>query len=300
MKADKDQPKLANVIHFVPNKWGQVQKFANFYRMTYRFSSKADLALSGIMGHFYRYNVLIGLSKRLAPELDKEYKESIERGYSDTVHSEELAAIVDSLFCELYSVVDCTRTVIAFVYKNHKCVPTDSTSKLFEYAAIGKKVGKKVKSLVYMDERVPLEIRNALAEGHNDWFPILKKIRDEINHSSVGFCSDFEGRLKGELEPKISYFHSGLANIEGNVLVTDDVFKMLSEYEKKINRFLWSVFKALNQTLEDKETEQFCGIFDGRIYKRFVSPHGAVDSHSGRCKSREWFEKEKVNRNVHM
>jgi len=249
-------------------------------------------ALYGADGHFERYVALKGLCRKLTPGLVKDYEELVKNGYSHVSHSQELAAIVDSLFCELYSSVDCTRTVIAAVYKDHACVQSRSTSKLFEYAAIGKMSGNKVKKLIQMDERVPLEIRKALADGHNDWFPRLKNIRDAINHSSVGDCSDLEGRKNGELEPKIAYFRRYLANKEGNELVTDDVFKLISEFEVKVNLFLGSVYHALNQTLKDKETTQVCGFFNGRVYLRFVSPYEAIDFNSGRCMSREWFEKE--------
>lgn len=43
-----------------------------------------------------------------------------------------------------------------------------------------------------------------------------------------------KGEKNGELEPKISYFHDRLGNDLGNVLVTDDVFKLISEFEVKV------------------------------------------------------------------
>ena len=138
---------------------------------------------------------------------------------------------------------------------------------------------------------MPLEIRKALEDGQNDWFPRLKKIRDSLNHYSIGSCSDFEGRHNGELEPKISYYHDLLGNDMGNELVNNDVFKMLSEFVVKVNMFQGSVYHALNQTLEDKETVQVCGFFNGRIYQRLVSPRQALDINSGRCMSWESFDK---------
>lgn len=279
-------------ISFAPHRWGQVRKFIHFHSVSYQFNSNVDSALYGADGHFARYIVLRGLCKKLVSELVKDYEELVKNGYSHTSYSQELAAIVDSLFCELYSSVDCTRFVIAAVYGKYRCVPSDSTSKLFEYAAVGKISGNKVKKLIQMDERVPIEIRQALANGYNDWFLRLKDIRDAINHSSVGDCSYLEGQRNGELEPKISYFHRSLASKEGNILVTDDVFNLLSEFEEKVNLFLGSVYHALNQTLENKETTQVCGFFNGRVYLRSVSPYEALDFHSGRCMSREWFEKE--------
>ena len=279
-------------ISFVPHLWGQIWKFKLFHSSTYSFSQDVESAISGTYEHFDRYITLMNLSKRLVHGLDKDYEELIKKGYSTAICYKELAAIVDSMFCELYSSVDCTRTVIAAVYGNYRCVPSDSTSRLFKYAAVGKLSGNQVKKLVHMDERVPIEIRKALADGHNDWFPKLKNIRDAINHSSIGYCSDLERRKKGELEPKISYFHRSLADKEGNILVAEDIFKTLSDYEVKVNLFLGSVYYALNQTLKDEETTQVCGIFNGRAYLRLVSPYEAIDFNSGRCRSREWFEKE--------
>jgi hypothetical protein len=269
-------------ISFAPHRWGQIRRFILFHNQTYRFTPDEDSALSGADGHFARYMILRGLCIRLVPELVKDYEELLQYGYSSAVNAQELAAIVDSLFCELYSSVDCTRTVIAAVYKKHNYVPSGSTSKMFRYANENK-----------MDERVSIEIRKALADGYDDWFQKLKTIRDAINHSSVGECSDLEGRHKGELEPKISYYHCNLAK-EGNVLVTDDVLKLISDFEVKVNLFLGTVYRALNQTLEDKETTQACGVFNGRFYLRLVSPFKAVDFHSGKCYSRIYFEKEEM------
>jgi hypothetical protein len=227
--------------------------------------------------------VLMGLSRKLAPELRSDYEETIEKGFSDAIHSKELAAILDSLFCELYSSVDCTRHVIAAIYGKYPGITSKSTSGLFENA------GKHI-----IDERVPLEIREALEKGQNDWFPRLKEIRDSLNHYSIGSCSDFEGRHKGELEPKVSYSHDLLGDDMGNVLVTNDVFKTISEFEVKVNLFQGSVYHALNQTLEDKETTQVCGWFGGRVYLRLVSPKEAIDFNSGKCYSQIYFEKEEM------
>jgi hypothetical protein len=270
------------IITFVPEMWGEFERFHKFYGSTYRFNKFTTSALCGVHGHFDRYHVLLSLSKRLIPELEKDYEELIKNGNSDAIHSRELAAIVDSMFCELYSSVDCTRRVIVAIYGKYPGIGMDkkSTSGLFKNAGKHK-----------IDDRVPLEIRGALEKGQSDWFPKLKKIRDAINHSSVGFCSDLTGRKNGELEPKISYSHQTLANELGNVHVTDDVFKMISELEVKVNLFQGSIYNALYQTLEDKETTQVCGWFDGRVYLRLVSPKEVIDFNSGRCYSRIYFDK---------
>lgn len=268
-------------VLFAPNRWRQIRKFRRFHRPTYQLNWCAESALSGADEHFEKYLIFKRICERLIPELSKDYEELTEKGHTEAIYSRELAAIVDSLFCELYSSVDCTRTVLGTIYKKYQGITSNSTSRLFKNASENK-----------IDERVPYEIRKALEDGQNDWFPTLKHIRDAINHSSIGSCSDLEGRRNGEIEPKIAYFHDRLGSKNGNILVTDDVFKMISEYEKKVNMFLGFVYHALNQTLENKETTQTCGVFNHRFYQRSVSPYEALNFHSGRCLSREWFEKE--------
>jgi len=192
---------LTTVIIFAPDIWGEVQKFRHFAFPTYNLPLYVNIALSGIEGHFEKYSILTGLGRSLAPKIVEDYEELAKQGYSKAIHSKELAAIIDTLFCELYSVVDCTRAVIGAIYGKFRNVPTDSTSKLFRKAAEN-----------IIDERVPLEIRNALKEAQNDWFPRLKEIRDAINHYGIGSCSENDG--------KISYYHDRLGKTKFNVLYT--------------------------------------------------------------------------------
>jgi hypothetical protein len=74
-------------------------------------------------------------------------------------------------------------------------------------------------------------------------------------------------------------------------LVIEDVIAKLVEFRDTINAFLGCVFTEINQELEDLETDQMCGVFNGRFYERSVKPSEAVDFHGGRCKSHEWFDK---------
>lgn len=123
-----DEKTLTNVITFTPHKWGEVQKFRHFASPTYNLPYHANIALEGIEGHFEKYNILLGLGQGLAPKIVEDHEELVKKGYSKATRSKELAAIIDTLFCELYSVVDCTRTVIGAIYVKIQNVP----SKLFK------------------------------------------------------------------------------------------------------------------------------------------------------------------------
>lgn len=256
---------------FGPNKWTEVRKFSRFYSSTYSLPLYAIIALRGIEGHFHKYFILKELAQKMVPKLIEDHEQLVNQGYSPAIRSKELAAIIDTLFCELYSVVDCTRSVLGAIYGKCQNVPTKSTSKLFKNASEEK-----------IDDKVPSGVKDALKHGQNDWFPRLKEIRDAINHSGIGSCNEDEG--------KISYYHDSLGQTPSNVLVDEDILEYICRCEYKVHQFLENIFHSLNMTLDDNETIQVCGIFGGLFYQRTVSISEAKDFNSGRCKSFEQFE----------
>jgi hypothetical protein len=268
-----DKRNYTKVIVFAPHMWGEITKFKHFYYTTYQLSHPETSALNGVEGHFMKYDSLLLLTKELIPKLDEDKEDLRKYGYSDALRSRQLSAIVETIFCELYSTVDCTRRVIVGIYGNLRGIPSKSTHKLFSNAEEG-----------LIDERVPIEIRDALLKAQKDWYPSLQKIRVALNHSTVGHCSEDNG--------KISYMHSDLSGSIQNALVSEDIFVKIKEYSAKVNMFLGSVFRCLNNTLIDDPTVQVCGFFGGRLYQRVVSPHEAIDFNSGTCKSYEWFEQD--------
>ncbi|APH39480.1 hypothetical protein [Methanohalophilus halophilus] len=271
---DSDENKTTtNVIMFAPNTWGEVLKFKHFAHPTYNFYPYGFSELVGVDGHFEKYTVLIGIAKRLVPRLAEDEEQLTKNGYSTAIHAKELTVIIEAIFCEFYSVLDCTRQVIHTIYGKYRGANVKKTSRLFKNAADEK-----------IDERVPVEIRKALAESYGDWFPRLRDIRTAIVHSGIGFCSESK-------DGKISYFHDELGRKNGNVLAVNDIFEDISIYAEKVNMFIGCVFHTLNQTLDDVDTIQTCGIFGSFIYQRSVSPYEARDFHSGKCKSYESFEK---------
>jgi hypothetical protein len=271
METNNNNKNFTKVIVFAPDRWGEITTFKHFYYTTYQLNHSASSALNGVEGHFMKYDSLLELTKELILKLDVEKEELKKYGYSDALRSRQLSAIVETIFCELYSTVDCTRRVLVSIYGNLRGISSKSTHKLFANAEEG-----------LIDERVPIEIREALIKAQKDWYPSLQKIRVSLNHSTVGHCSETNG--------KISYMHPDLSGSSQNALVSDDIFVEIAEYSSKVNMFLGTVFRCLNNTLIDTPTVQICGFFGGRIYQRIVSPHEAIDFNSGTCKSYEWFE----------
>lgn len=264
----KDPPLL---IYFAPDQWSEVRKFSMFSSSTYDLGKLGFKALGAVQGHFQKAQILKNLAYRLAPTLAEDREEIDKQGYTLAIRSQELAGVVEAVFDELYSTVDTTREALKPIYGNRRGYTSKSTRKLFRTAAEGN-----------LDERIPEDIRQALADAERDWLADLRKIRDEITHWDVGSCFMRD-------DGGISYSHGGLGT-PTQAYGIDNVMEEIEKYETAVSNFLKVIFGTLNTTLADKETEQFCGIFNYRIYQRFVSPREARDFNSGRCKSYEWFE----------
>lgn len=256
---------------FAPERWGSLEKFSNFYSGTYKFSESGSRAVTGSINHFHKASILRKLSSKLAPNLDKDEIELKKNGFSSAINSRELSAVIESVILELYSSLDCSRKIITEIYSSYQGVP-DSTRKFFRNIKEGK-----------IDEKFPEQIKNAVLEA--TWYEGFRRIRDELTHLDAGAC------YLDEKTRKIIYIHSGIKN-NGKPLIVDDIFDKIDQTFLDVNRFLGRVFSFLVTQLNDAPIKQFCGIFNARMYERYVSPHEAVDFNSGICKSRSWFELE--------
>lgn len=261
------------LISFAPDQWSEVQRFSKFHSPTYDLGRFGFKALGAVQGHLQKAQVMRNLAHRLAPTLAEDREEMERHGYTPAIRSQELAGVVETVFDELYSTVDTTREALKPLYGNRRGYTSKSTRKLFKTAADGE-----------LDERIPEKIRQALADAERDWVSDLREIRDEITHWDVGSCFMHD-------DGRISYSHGGLGT-PTQAYGIDNVMDEIQKYETAVSNFLEVVFGTLNATLKDEETEQFCGIFNYRIYQRFVSPGEARDFNSGRCKSYEWFEED--------
>lgn len=263
--------KNPTVLTFAPEQWGQLERFSKFYAATFPLSVIGKRSVSGAVNHFHKAFVLKSLATKLASNIELDRQELEENGYTPAVNARELSAVIESIVTELYSSLDCTRKVLSEIYKKYRGVP-DSTRKFFQNANAGK-----------FDSEFPEFLLDAIKEAK--WYPKLQKFRDELTHSDIGSC-----HLDKETD-KIFYMHTGLGEKDKS-LVIDDIFIKIEEFVNNVNTFTEKVFWFLNQQLKDEEIFQMCGIFYGRIYSRYVSPHNATDFNSGRCDAYRWFEKE--------
>ncbi len=263
--------KSRNIIFYTPEQWGVLEKFSNFYSATHDFNDSGKRAVLGTISHFRKALTLKNLALKLVPNLENDEVELNEYGYSSAINSKELSAVIESIILELYSSLDCSITVICKIYSKYQGIP-DSTRKYF----------KNVSSLK-IDKRFPEQLIIAVQEA--TWYDDFRKIRDELTHLETGNCH------KNDETGKIVYMHPGLKR-KGVSLIINDIFAEIDQMIAGINQFLGRVFAYLYSQLDDKPILQTCGIFNGRAYARYVSPHESMDFHSGICDARRWFDLE--------
>ncbi|MGJ4748441.1 hypothetical protein ACQV5M_18925, partial [Leptospira sp. SA-E8] len=127
---------LPVVRTFVPEQWGELEIFSKFYVGTYRLNNDARKALSGVSSHIRKASILFDLAKKLLPNLALDESQLRNRGFTPAANSQEFSAVVEGVFLELYSAVDCSRKVIVATHRNHRRLP-DSTRKLMRRAKEG-------------------------------------------------------------------------------------------------------------------------------------------------------------------
>lgn len=254
---------------FAPEQWGQVDKFATFFVSSFPESKPVERrAVSGVGNHFRKALVLRSLATRLTPQLSIDRQELNERGYTPAAHATELAAVVESVFIELYSAVDCARKTLSARYPVRGM--TDSTRKVFRHAREGR-----------FDGLLPLGLLSAIKDA--DWYEPLRILRDELTHSDTGSVH------QDEVSGRVAYMHGGLGTAE-RAHVIEDVFARIETDFEAVNQFLGIVFLHLNNLLRDMPTVQLCGLHQGRALIREIRPETILTFDSGKCRAIAWIE----------
>ncbi len=265
-----ENKKFAIVRVFAPEKWGQGERFTKFYSGTFNyFDNWEKKAVTGAINHFTKAMVLKTLSAKVKPNLEIDLQQLEKNGYTKAENSKELSAIIETIFTELYSSIDCMTTIVFAVFKKCRGLPK-STRNMFKNIRNGK-----------VCNDFPEALRSAFQEAI--WFDQLRSIRDELTHSDLGQCHlDKNTGL-------VTYIHTGLKR-SGKSLVIDDIFQKVDFFFEEVNKFLGRVFFYLNSLLKNEPIPQICGFFFGRVYERHVIPSLATDFNSGTCDSHRWFD----------
>lgn len=262
------------LLMFAPEKWSSITKFQQLMGPPFEINREIRKGVNSAGNHMAKFTVLAGLANRLTDQLVEDSAELTEKGYSPAIRSKEFAALIESLFCELYAALDGVRRTLYAAYKKVKGVQNGSTEKLFKRASENQ----------YGPE-FPEDIRAVLATAFDSWFPRLRLIRTEVTHGDIGSCH------LDEKSEKVFYMHGGLGS-GTRALVIEDVVADLNQQSVSVSALVEAIFLSLCSKLEPVERTAYCGIYKGRFYQREVVPSADMTFDSGRCKSRVWFDKE--------
>jgi len=260
----------AHVRTFAPEQWGEVDFFKVFYKGTHALRPDAKKALGGVSSHFSKASILYGLAVKLLPNLQIDERELSEKGHTPAKNGAEFTAVVEEVFTELYSSVECARKVLSDIYRGIPKLPTDSTRKFFQRIQSGD-----------IGASFPSELRELIVSC--DWYEELRTIRDELTHADIGHCSLERGTKY------VTYMHTGVRS-NGSPLIVNNVMGRIDELTHKVSIFLGGVFNFLNGQLQPTEVDQLCGFFFGRGYLRKLPLHRPLTFHDGHCVSLHWFE----------
>ena len=262
-------PKVApKLLMFQPQQWGQIDRFKNLYTKTYSFSERDKRALVGVSAHFDKFRRLRNLAERLKSNIQEDNAQLDAHGYTNAENAKDVAALIEASVVELYAAVDCTIQVLRAIYKKDTAGFKDSTRKTFQ-------------DVNRLSGSFPNHLKAVISEAA--WFNRLLHLRDNLTHLDTGST-----RLNPETN-LVSYNHYGMKEF-GEPLIIDDVFGWLERIDSDINAFLGSTFHHLNSTLIDEPVFQMCGMVDGRVLHRFVSPVDDLTFDSGHCGAWVWFE----------
>ena len=202
----------------MPERWSTTQKLLGFLGPPYPTKGYIRDGLETCEAHLHKVEVLRRIALKLRPDLPKDRAQLEEIGASQQHHSQEFAAICETIICELYSVLDGLRTFIYGAYRHVQRVQNESNERLLKRAADN----------VY-GPGIPEEICAFLAGAYNTWFPHLRNLRKELTHGSVGFC-DLD-----QTTDLVRYFNEGIKE-EGRTLITARCCARMTIEENRENK----------------------------------------------------------------
>ncbi|TPJ13725.1 hypothetical protein FJW04_19115 [Mesorhizobium sp. B2-7-3] len=261
-------PNVAEALRiFAPEKWGEVDRFLTLWPTTYQFQGHQKRVLAGVKNHFHKALTLFTMAESLVPSLKIDEAELDKHGFTPAQNARNLAAVLEAVITELYSVIDCTAKVLHIVYGPSSMRYRDSTRRLF--AEVDAITGS-------FPERLKAAVRAAT------WYDDLRHIRDELTHRDVGSCS------KDRETGVIRYFHSSLWDGERQRPI-DDIFGWTKSNVDAVNAFIGVTFNELNASITSGTVTQMCGMVQGRMLMRVLDVSEPIDFNNGVCLSAQWF-----------
>lgn len=260
------------LLRFAPETWTCLHKLHAFAGPPLPNDSNVRIGLRDCERHLDKVTVSWRIAERLRPNLALDREELERLGGTSNLHSQEFAAICESIITALYSALDGLRTFLFGTYRRVQGVQNGSNGKLFERA-------KEAKYGVGFPE----EIRRLLDEAQDKWFLSLREFRTELTHGSTGTCH------LDTATNRIRYFNDGIKR-EGRSFHLEDIEEFLSGMDAHVRALVEAISAFHFRTLESTPQFKMCGTYRGRWYGRMVAPALNVSSGDGHCMSCDWFE----------
>lgn len=261
------------LIQFTPERWSNLEKLLRHLNAAAGKNGNVRKGLHDCSSHLAKVPVFWRIAKKLRPGLQNDDDELETYGGTNGLSGAEMAAVFESIICELYSALDGLRLFFYGEYKNVKGVQNSSNGKLFGNA----------KNEKYGIE-FPEEIRGLLSKASEEWFEELRGFRTELTHGSAGFCS------WNRESDTITYMNQGIKESSNRLQFIDDMESKIRFYEASVMAFVETIAEYYLDRVDNIPVFQVCGMFKARVYTRAVVINRNTVSFDGHCLAHEWFD----------
>jgi len=240
---NSQEPPDVFLLQFAPEQWTPLHKLSCFLGPPLPLNGNVRIGLRDCEQHLDKVDVLWRVAERLRPNLALDREELERLGGTSNLHSQELAAVFESIICALYSALDGLRTFLYGVYRNVKGVQNASNGKLFDRALEN----------TYGHE-FPEEVRVLLAKAREDWFSHLREIRTELIHGSTGTCHlDVETDL-------VQYLNQGIKQESDGVFYRKDIEGVIRSFDTQVRALVQSIAEHFYRQLLRRQHSTYAAL----------------------------------------
>jgi hypothetical protein len=266
------------IQNFAPETWTAGHKFHEFMGPPFRIDSALRAGVASVLAHQNKHCLLADIANEFASTLDEDEAELEANGYTPARRTRSFAALSETMVAEQYAMLDGFRKVVHSIFRRVQGIQDASTQKLFKRASDGA-YGPVPASQVGA-EMFP-ELNTRLAAAHADWFPLLCQVRTLTTHGRTGNCH------RDRATRRISYRYRMGADPDVHI---EDIVAWLNDTFGSVCKLTEWFFARCFAELDAIERPVLCGLYNGRIYERFVAATATLSSDDGRCLSRGWFD----------
>jgi len=164
-------------VMFEPENWSNVRRFLYFVDQPFEKTAALQRGILSTDNHLEKSKILIAHLKDIESDMLESAKGKKKYDDNYVKRSKTYSALVETVYCELYSCLDGLRETVFAIYGGVRNLKKKKTSKFFKLASEGK-----------YGEGFPAKVASLLSDAYATWFCELRDIRSEVTHGNVGFC----------------------------------------------------------------------------------------------------------------